>query len=90
MESAENRALVSAGAVVVWLHAPAGVCRSRIDAATRPLLGLRAGSAAAFEALFGTRLSCYAEAAHLAVGSDGPEELAARTIHEEIRRVVVD
>jgi shikimate dehydrogenase len=90
MERAENRALVARTAIVVWLHAPAGVCRSRIDAATRPLLDLRAGSAAAFEALFQARLSCYAEAADLAAGSDGPEELAARTIHEEIRRVVAD
>jgi shikimate kinase len=90
MESAENRALAADGALVVWLHAPAGVCRSRIDAATRPLLVSRAGSAAAFEALFQARLSCYAEAADLAVGSDGPEELTARTIHEEIRRVVAD
>ena len=90
MESEENRALAAAGALVVWLHAPAGVCRSRIDAGTRPLLAMRARFAAAFEALFQARLSCYAEAADLAVGSDGPEELAARTIHEEIRRIVAD
>ena len=90
MESEENRVLAAAGALVVWLHAPADVCRSRIDAGTRPLLAMRVKSAAAFEALFQARLSCYAEAADLAVGSDGPEELAARTIHEEIRRIVAD
>jgi shikimate dehydrogenase len=90
MESPENRALVAKSALVVWLHAPISVCLSRIDPGTRPLLGQGPGSEAAFEALFRARLSCYAEASDIAVGSDGSEELTARTIHEEIRRVVTD
>jgi len=90
LEEAGNRAFVSASAMVVWLHASAGVCRSRIDAATRPLLDLRLRSAEAFEALFRARLSCYAEAADIAVGSEEPEERTARTIYEEIHRVVAD
>jgi shikimate dehydrogenase len=89
LEDAANRAFVAASAVVVWLHAPAHVCRSRIDAASRPLLA-RLGTADAFEALFRARLSCYAEAADLAVGSEGSVESTARTVHEEIRRAVVD
>jgi shikimate kinase len=90
LEDAANRAFVAASALVVWLHAPAAVCRSRIDAATRPLLDIRLRSDEAFEALFRARLSCYAEAADLAVGSGESPELTARTVHEEIRRAVAD
>jgi shikimate dehydrogenase len=90
LEDAANRAFIAASAVVVWLHAPAAVCRARIDAATRPLLELRLGGEGAFEALFRARLSCYAEAADLAVGAEDTEERTARTIHEEIRRVITD
>jgi shikimate kinase len=90
MESPENRALVAKSALVVWLHAPVSVCLSRIDPGTRPLLDESPGAEAAFEALFRARLSCYAEASDIAVGSDGPVELTAGTIHEEIRRVIAD
>jgi len=90
MESAANRAVASANALVVWLHASPAVCRARIDASTRPLLDTRLKSGAAFEALFRARVSCYAEAADIAVGSEISEETTARTIHEEIRRPVED
>jgi shikimate dehydrogenase len=90
VEDAANRAFIAASAVVVWLHAPAAVCRARIDAATRPRLDLRLRGEGAFEALFRARLSCYAEAADLVVGAEDTEERTARTIHEEIRRVIAD
>lgn len=89
-EDPANRAFLAASGVVVWLHAPAAVCRARVDAASRPLLA-RPGSEEAFEALFRARLSCYAEAADIAVGSGGETaELTVRTIHEEIRHAVTD
>ena len=90
LEDAANRAFIAASALVVWLHAPAPVCRGRVDAATRPLLDLRLRPEGAFEALFRARLSCYAEAADLAVGAEDTAERTARTIDEEIRRVITD
>ncbi|MGB8959315.1 MAG: shikimate kinase [Candidatus Aminicenantales bacterium] len=90
MENAVNRAVVTARAIVVWLHAPPAVCRARIDTATRPLLGTRLKPDGAFGELFRARISCYAEASDIAVGSEGPEERTARIIHEEIRRRLAD
>ena len=90
MESAANRAYASAHALVVWLHAAPAVCRARIDASTRPLLDTRLKSNAAFGELFRARVSCYAEASDIAVGSESSAETTARTIHEEIRRPVED
>jgi shikimate dehydrogenase len=90
MESGANRALAAANAVVVWLHAAPAVCRARIDAAPRPLIDGRPGSGMAFEELFRRRISCYAEAADIAVGSEAPADRTVRTIHEEIRRAVED
>jgi shikimate dehydrogenase len=90
MENAVNRSVVSAGALVVWLHASPAVCRARIDPSSRPLLGTIARSEAGLEALFRARISCYAEAADIVVGSETPEERTARAIHDEIRRLFAD
>lgn len=83
-----NRALVAGHSTVIWLHAALGICLARVDAATRPLLGSRGSPESGMEALFRTRISCYAEAADLVVGSEAGEVRTAETIHEEIRRVL--
>ena len=90
MQSAANRAVVAGRSTVVWLHASPAVCRARVDSSTRPLLDSRRMTAEAFEALFRTRISCYAEAADIVVGSETQEDRTVETIHEEIRRAIAD
>lgn len=90
MQSGVNRAVVAGHSTVVWLHAAPAVCRARIDASTRPLLDSRNMTAGALDGLFRARISCYAEAADLVVGSETREGRTAEIIHEEIRRVIAD
>jgi shikimate kinase len=90
MQSAANQAVVTGRSTVAWLHAAPAVCRIRVDASTRPLLDSRRMTAEAFEALFRTRISCYAEAADIVVGSETQEDRTVEIIHEEIRRAIAD
>jgi shikimate dehydrogenase len=90
MQSGANRAAITGHSVVVWLHANLATCRSRVDASTRPLLNPGSMTEEAFGELFQTRISCYAEAADVVVGSETEADRTARVIYEEIHRVIAD
>ena len=83
----ENRRVLRAGGVVVWLRASPDELGARVGAdATRPLLAGGAPAAATLARLGSLREPAYEAAAHVQVSTDGrtPDEVAA-TVLEEYR-----
>ncbi len=82
---ADNRRVLRANGVVVWLRAAPAVLGERVDAGPRrPLLAGGAPPAATLERLAELRAPAYEAAAHLSVDTEGRtvDEVATRVVEE--------
>jgi len=84
----ENRELLRAGALVVWLHASPEALGSRLEPGTRPLLE-GADPLGKLASIYRARRLLYAEVADFLMPTEGksPGEIA-EVIHEEILRAL--